>query len=206
MEIKIGCTGWSYEGWIGPFYPSMLSQKDQLKYYSSIFDLTEINSTFYRIPTLSMTQKWFHDTPDNFTFTAKLPKIITHENRLKPGPYLDEFFQAIKPMKSKMKVIVIQLPPSLSFAEAKDRLEKMLNHLPKSYQYAVEGSGMIKLVLLNFENMSCGSLSNVICVLISSTCEYSKLGALTNFITQPSTCSKLCLAFSRISKSNSLGL
>ena len=139
MEIKIGCTGWSYLGWIGPFYPNSLNQKDHLKHYSSVFDVTEINSTFYRIPNQSMTQKWFQDTPENFVFTAKLPKIITHENRLKPGPYLEQFLQAIKPMKSKLRVIVIQLPPSLSFEEAKERLEKMLNYLPKTYQYAVEG-------------------------------------------------------------------
>ena len=86
-----------------------------------------------------MTQRWYQDTPDNFIFTAKLPKIITHDNRLKPGPYLDQFLKAIEPMKSKMKVIVIQLPPSLSFEEAKERLDKMLNHLPKSYRYALEG-------------------------------------------------------------------
>ncbi|MGH9999057.1 MAG: DUF72 domain-containing protein, partial [Nitrosopumilaceae archaeon] len=79
------------------------------------------------------------DTPDNFIFTCKLPKIITHDNRLKPGPYLDQFLKAIEPMKSKMKIIVIQLPPSLSFDEVKERLDKMLNHLPKSYLYAIEG-------------------------------------------------------------------
>ena len=86
-----------------------------------------------------MTQKWHLDTPDNFIFTGKLPKIITHDNRLKPGPYLDQFLQAIKPLGSKMKVLVIQLPPSLSFDESKEKLEKMLNHLPKSYRYAIEG-------------------------------------------------------------------
>lgn len=86
-----------------------------------------------------MTQKWFQDTPEHFIFTAKLPKIITHDNRIKPGPYLDQFLQGIKPLGSKMKVLVIQLPPSLSFGEAKENLEKMLNHLPKTYRYAIEG-------------------------------------------------------------------
>lgn len=116
-----------------------MPQAQHLSHYSSIFDITEINSTFYRIPSQSMTQKWDHDTPDNFVFTAKLPRIITHENRLNPGPYLDQFLQAIKPLGSKMKVLVIQLPPSLSFKESKDKLEKMLNHLPKSCRYAIEG-------------------------------------------------------------------
>ena len=139
MELKIGCTGWSYHGWIGPFYPKSMNETDYLKHYSSAFDTTEVNSTFYRIPSQAMTKKWFTDTPDNFIFTAKLSKIITHENRLKPGPYLDQFLNSIKPLEHKMKVIVIQLPPSLSFSESKINLEKMVNHLPNNYRYAVEG-------------------------------------------------------------------
>jgi len=137
LEIKIGCTGWSYEGWKGSFYPFSLDVKNHLMFYASIFDITEVNSTFYRIPSQSMTQKWYQDTPDGFLFTAKIPKIITHDNRLKPGPYLDQFLQAIKPLGSKMKALVIQLPPSLSFDEAKEKLEKMLNHFPKAYRYAI---------------------------------------------------------------------
>ena len=139
MEIKVGCTGWSYEGWIGTFYPKTMKNIDFLKHYSSIFDITEINSTFYRIPTQTMSKKWSSDTPSNFRFTAKLPKLITHEGRLKPGPYLDQFLQSIKPLEDKMAILVIQLPPSLSFSEAKPQLEKMVNHLPKNYKYAVEG-------------------------------------------------------------------
>lgn len=139
MELKIGCTGWSYTGWNGSFYPKSMKETDYLKHYSSTFDITEVNSTFYRIPSISMTEKWYTDTPSNFIFTAKLPKIITHDNRLKPGPYLDQFLNSIKPLKSKMQVLVIQLPPSLSFEESKIHLEKMVNHLPKNYRYAVEG-------------------------------------------------------------------
>ena len=139
MELKIGCTGWSYQGWIGPFYPKTMVDSDYLKHYSSTFDITEVNSTFYRIPSFTMTKKWHDDTPTSFTFTAKFPKVITHDNRLKPGPYLDQFLNSLKPLGSKMKVLVIQLPPSLSFSESKPQLEKMVKHLPKIYRYAIEG-------------------------------------------------------------------
>ncbi len=139
MDIKIGCTGWSYQGWIGPFYSKTMKESDYLRHYSSAFDITEVNSTFYRIPSQSMTQKWYDDTPHDFTFTAKLPKIITHDYRLKPGPYLDQFLNSIKPLKSKMKVLVIQLPPSLLFEESLPQLEKMVKHLPENYRYAIEG-------------------------------------------------------------------
>jgi len=139
MDLKIGCTGWSYQGWIGPFYPKTMADSDYLKHYSSAFDVTEVNSTFYRIPSQTMTKKWRDDTPPSFTFTAKLPKVITHDNRLKPGPYLDQFLNSLKPLGSKLKVLVIQLPPSLSFSESKPHLEKMVKHLPKNYRYALEG-------------------------------------------------------------------
>jgi uncharacterized protein YecE (DUF72 family) len=139
MDVKIGCTGWSYQGWIGPFYPKNMPSSDHLKHYSSTFDITEINSTFYKIPSGITTTKWYSQTPKDFTFTAKLPKVITHDNRLKPGPYLDQFLDSIKPLESKMKILVIQLAPSLSFEESKTNLEKMVNHLPKNYRYAVEG-------------------------------------------------------------------
>jgi uncharacterized protein YecE (DUF72 family) len=139
MNIKIGCTGWSYEGWVGPFYPKNMPSSEYLQHYSSAFDITEINSTFYKIPSGMTTKKWYAQTPQDFTFTAKFPKIITHDNRLKPGPYLDQFLDSIKPLESKMKILVIQLPPSLSFEESKTNLEKMVNHLPKNYRYAVEG-------------------------------------------------------------------
>src|ERR1700739_2584962 len=98
MQLKIGCTGWSYEGWKGSFYPKNTDPSNHLKFYSSIFDITEINSTFYRIPDLSMTERWNKETPENFQFTAKLPKLITHEGRLKPGPHLDQFLNSVKPL------------------------------------------------------------------------------------------------------------
>ena len=115
-----------------------MPQAEHLKHYSSIFDTTEVNSTFYNIPGERMAQKWHDSTPDNFVFTAKIPKSITHEGRLKPGPYLDQFLRAVRPLGGKLQTVVIQLPPSLSYSEAKDRLEKMLDHLPDSYRYALE--------------------------------------------------------------------
>lgn len=139
VDLKIGCTGWSYAGWNGPFYPKTMDVSEHLRYYSKVFDITEINSTFYRIPTQDMTRRWFNETSTNFKFTAKLPREITHVGRLKPGPYLDQFLNSIKPLGSKMIMLVIQLPPSLSFNESKLHLEKMINHLPTNYRYAIEG-------------------------------------------------------------------
>lgn len=140
MDIKIGCTGWSYEGWVGTFYPKTMEHSKFLKYYSSIFDITEINSTYYRVPNQFMTRKWSADTPSNFRFTAKFPGKITHEHRLKDvKSYVEEFLTALFPLKQKLFGLLLQLPPSLSFAEARPRLDELFQYLPDYYKYPIEG-------------------------------------------------------------------
>lgn len=137
MEISIGCTGWGYDGWVGSFYPKNMPASGFLRFYSSIFDVTEINSTFYRIPYQSATRKWYSDTPPHFRFTAKLPKIITHENKLQNiSVHLEPFLESMRPLGSKLSFIVIQLPPSLSFYDAKPRLEELKSYLSN---YIIEG-------------------------------------------------------------------
>ncbi len=107
MEIKIGCTGWSYSGWSGPFYPKTMEISKFLKHYSSIFETTEINSTFYRVPNQFITRKWFSDTPSDFVFTAKFPGKITHENRLKDvKPLVEEFLTSLFPLRKKIFALV----------------------------------------------------------------------------------------------------
>ena len=139
MEIRFGSVGWSYAGWKETFYPKSMNQKNYLNFYSKIFDSTEVNSTFYNVPSLNTTKNWFEQTPNNFWFTVKLTQNITHKARLKPSSELNRFLTSMEPLHSKLKIITIQLPPSLSFKESKPRLDKMLNHLPKNYRYALEG-------------------------------------------------------------------
>ena len=140
MEIKIGCTGWSYDGWSGTFYPKKLAKSDWLKYYSEIFPITEINSTYYRIPDQSITKKWYSDTPDSFTFTAKFPSIITHENKLKNvKEHVFRFLSSFTPLHEKVLALVLQLPPSLTFDEAKPRLDELFSYLPPDFKYPIEG-------------------------------------------------------------------
>ena len=140
MNIKIGCTGWSYQGWAGTFYPKNLKSTDWLKYYSQIFDITEINSTFYKIPSQEMARKWDKDTPRHFRFTAKFPSIITHEKRLENvNAEIFSFLSSLSPIYDKVTALVLQLPPSLSFQEAKPRLEKLFDMLPDDFLYPIEG-------------------------------------------------------------------
>ncbi|WP_236687674.1 DUF72 domain-containing protein [Candidatus Nitrosotenuis cloacae] len=111
MQTVIGCTGWGYDGWLGSFYPKNMPKSDFLRHYSSIFDVTEINSTFYAIPSQTMTKKWHSETPNHFKFMAKLPRIMTHENRLgNLSLHLEQFIQSLKPLGTKYLQTVVQLP------------------------------------------------------------------------------------------------
>ena len=83
MQYYIGCSGCSYTSWEGPFYPSGTESSRWLNYYSHVFDCVEIDSTFYRIASVFMVKNWAKKTPKNFKFTAKFPRVITHDKRLK---------------------------------------------------------------------------------------------------------------------------
>ena len=140
MNFKIGCTGWSYQGWSGTFYPKNLESSKWLKYYSRLFDITEINSTFYRIPAQEIVRRWNTDTPRHFRFTAKFPSIITHKKRLdRVNSEVFSFLASLSPIHEKISALVLQLPPSLPFEETKPRLEELFDLLPDDFTYPIEG-------------------------------------------------------------------
>ena len=126
MEYYLGCSGWSYDGWKGPFYPEDLDNRYWLLYYSQIFDFVEIDSTFYRIPSKIMVNNWNKRTPDHFKFAVKFPKVITHEKRLKDvGKDIEQFYDALEPLYDKILVFLMQLPPSLQIAEGLDLIKNL---------------------------------------------------------------------------------
>jgi uncharacterized protein YecE (DUF72 family) len=140
LQYYIGCSGWSYSSWQGPFYPKGIENNNWLKYYSKTFDYVEINSTFYRIPNEFMVKNWYKRTLQNFRFTAKFPKIITHDKRLRniDEDQLDYFFDSISELKEKLLTLLIQLPPSIEIVEGLEALRNITPLLDKNFRYAVE--------------------------------------------------------------------
>ena len=139
MEYYLGCSGWSYDGWKGPFYPDNLDNKYWLYYYSQIFDFVEIDSTFYRMPSPFIVNNWSKRTPDNFRFAVKFPKVITHDKRLKDVQKdIERFYDAIEPLYDKILVFLMQLPPSLQIAEGLDLIKNLQYTLDPSFKYAIE--------------------------------------------------------------------
>lgn len=139
MTLNIGCSGWSYEGWKGNFYPKRLENKDYLLYYSKFFKFVEIDSTYYHIPSRSTVRGWKDKTPDDFRFSLKFPKVITHEKKLedvvKP---LSILFYSLEPLIDKTLTLLIQLPPFLSEKKGFNAFQDMVHHLDKRFRYSLE--------------------------------------------------------------------
>jgi len=137
--LRIGCSGWSYKDWDGPFYPKGLPAKDYLKFYSKVFDCVEIDSSFYRIPNAFAVNQWRNATPSSFLFSPKLPKKITHENKLKDSDStLLYFYSVVNKLKDKLGPIAIQLPPSVKLASHMDIMKDFIAKLSPEFRHAVE--------------------------------------------------------------------
>jgi uncharacterized protein YecE (DUF72 family) len=139
LKFYIGCSGWSYSAWKGPFYPPNLESSEWLKYYSQIFDYVEVDSSFYRIPNQFMVKNWLKKTPDNFRFTAKFPKVITHDKHLVDiDKEVEVFLNNIEPLHEKTLALLIQLPPSMEIMSGLEGLRQLVPLLDKGFRYAVE--------------------------------------------------------------------
>lgn len=135
LQYHVGCSGWSYTSWRGPFYPSSIENSRWLNYYSHIFDYVEVDSSFYRIPNLYMVKNWGKRTPKKFRFTAKFPRVITHDKRLKDvDKELEWFFDAMGPLSDKTLTLLIQLPPSLQIHEGLERLREVVRKLDNRFR------------------------------------------------------------------------
>ena len=139
MEFFIGCSGWSYTAWKGPFYPPNLESSEWLGYYSQKFDYVEIDSSFYKIPNQFMVKNWDRKTPDNFRFAAKFPKIITHDKHLVDvKEEVELFLKVMEPLREKTLALLIQLPPSMEIIPGLEGLRQLVPLLDSKFRYAVE--------------------------------------------------------------------
>ena len=138
MRIRIGTQGWNYDGWVGPFYPIGTRAADFLSLYARAFDAVEVDSTFYAIPNVRVVRGWAARVPDGFTFALKLPKEISHENRLRDAAGLaPQFCDVARELGGKLGPILIQLGPDFGPNE-RPALAEFLSRLPGDLQFAVE--------------------------------------------------------------------
>ena len=130
--IRVGTAGWSYKDWVGIVYPVRAPRGfDRLAWMASVFDTSEVNSTFYRIPPARMTRDWVRRVAHNprFAFTAKLFRGFTHE-REAGRPEERDFFEAMEPLADagRLGCVLVQFPMAFhNTAENRARLETLLS-------------------------------------------------------------------------------
>jgi uncharacterized protein YecE (DUF72 family) len=113
-KYTIGCSGFLYDSWRGPFYPEELPHKQWLGFYMGKLSSVELNVTFYRLLKKEAFERWYKDTPPNFSFCLKGSRFISHVKKLKDVELpLSTFFNATAPLMEKLEVILWQLPPNL---------------------------------------------------------------------------------------------
>ncbi len=137
-EFRVGTSGWNYDHWYNVFYPDDVARKRRLEYYTRIFNTVEVNATFYRAFKQSTFKKWYDETPDDFTWSVKAVRYITHKHRLKDvEESLEMFIESLQPLAEKTGPLLFQLPPSLQFD--KEISEKFFKLLPKKNRCVIEG-------------------------------------------------------------------
>ena len=113
---KVGCAGWSLPRETWPEFPQ---DGTHLQRYAARFNAVEINSSFYRPHQPATYARWAESVPAHFRFSAKLPKTITHEKRLRDCQgLLDTFLPQVTSLGEKLGCLLVQLPPSLAFDAA----------------------------------------------------------------------------------------
>ena len=114
------------------FYPVEFKDKPRLTYYASLFNSIEINSTFYKIPMESTIRNWSEQVPENFRFTFKLWKGITHRKGLAfESDDVFRFIRTINNIGLKKGCLLVQFPPGFKIDLAQ-RLEVLLTKIKEA--------------------------------------------------------------------------
>jgi uncharacterized protein YecE (DUF72 family) len=107
-SVRIGISGWNYSGWRGVFYPKGLPHRRELEFASRTFNSIEINGSFYSLQLPSSYQRWYAQTPEDFLFSVKGPRFITHMKRLREvkTPLANFFASGVLALSEKLVPIL----------------------------------------------------------------------------------------------------
>jgi uncharacterized protein YecE (DUF72 family) len=146
--MLVGTSSWSSQDWRGTFYPESIDAGEMIRVYSRRLPTVEIDSTWYAMPNLKMIDSWKSRTPDGFIFSAKVPKVISHDKYLEDcQSELTEFISVMSRLEDKLGPLVFQFP---YVAKGKDpreyetgadflrRLKAFIEFLPKEFKWGIE--------------------------------------------------------------------
>ncbi len=134
----IGCSGFSYKHWKGRFYPEDVPQRKWFEFYCQHFNTVELNVTFYRVPKPAVFKDWYERCPDNFRFTVKAPRLITHYKKFRNiTDEIDKFYDIVyENLRDKLGSVLFQLHPRFAYSE--ENLQLLLGHMDPAFTNVIE--------------------------------------------------------------------
>ena len=138
MQYYIGCSGFYNKDWKEVFYPKGLPQSKWFEFYCTQFNTLELNTTFYRFPRVEMLQKWYEKSPDNFKFSVKAPRLITHYKQFNDvARLLNDFYSSVcEGLKEKLGTVLFQLPARIIYTE--EFLQRVVENVDSSFNNVIE--------------------------------------------------------------------
>jgi uncharacterized protein YecE (DUF72 family) len=147
-NLLVGTSSWSSMDWRGTFYPESIAPADMIGAYARQLATVEIDSTWYQMPSRSMVEAWHARTPAGFVFSAKVPRVISHEKYMEGcEEELNQFVSTMSLLGDKLGPMVLQFA---YVAKGKDpgeyatgaqflaRLRQFVRILPAGFRWAIE--------------------------------------------------------------------
>jgi uncharacterized protein YecE (DUF72 family) len=147
-NLLVGTSSWSTRDWCGTFYPESIEPGEMIRTYAQQLPTVEIDATWHHMPSRTMVDAWKSRTPAGFIFSAKVPKIISHDKYLENcDADLKEFLSVMSRLEDKLGPLVLQFP---YVAKGKDpqeyeigadflsRLKKFVGLLPSEFKWGIE--------------------------------------------------------------------
>lgn len=128
--LYIGPAGWSYPDWRGVVYPQKRPRNfSELSFIANYFNTVEINSTFYKIPSLETVHRWLEQVMarDDFQFCVKLDRQFTHSQAHIDPAMAAHFKHILSPFveQQKLGAVLIQFP--WQFKKSDATMARLLN-------------------------------------------------------------------------------
>ena len=118
-SLFIGTSGYSFEDWVGPFYPPGTPRGKMFDFYLERFPTVEINAMYYRILPPSVMAQIGGRAPEGYPIVVKAHKSLTHE-RHEAWKLLPEWRKSIEPLvaRNQMAGALLQFPYAFRLSEA----------------------------------------------------------------------------------------